>query len=59
MIKGQRRLRIVHIHGVTITKIRPPGMFCFILLQPESLQIFNRWSGYKIIKQNTPEGSDF
>ncbi len=35
-------------------KSDPPGTFCLIFLQPESL-----WSGYKIIKQNTPEGSDF
>ena len=42
--KGKRQadclefsLRIVLIHGVTITKIRPHGTFCLIILQPESL----------------------
>ncbi len=50
-------------------KSDPPGTFCLVILQPESLskicmtrfwqvardgksviQIFDRWSGYKIIK---------
>ena len=30
-----QNLRIVHIHDVEITKIRPPGKFCLIILQPE------------------------
>ena len=36
-------------------KADPPGTFCLIILQPESLSKIC----YKIIKQNTPEGSDF
>ncbi len=27
--------------------------------QKNDVQIFDRWSGYKIVKQNVPEGSDF
>ena len=30
-------LRIEHIHGVKFTKIRPPGTFCLIILQTESV----------------------
>ncbi len=39
--------RIPAIHGAKTTKIRPPGTFCFMILQQ---------SGYKIIKQNVPGG---
>ncbi len=64
-------LRIVHIHGVKITKIKPPW---HVLLDYFTTREFikksvcnffyqvtreYRWSGYKIIKQNMPEGSDF
>ncbi len=45
------------MHGVKINKIRLPT-FCLIILQPEIhaaqtrlYRFFDRWSGYKIIKQ--------
>ncbi len=31
------RLRILAIPGAKPTKIRPPGMFCLIILQPDHL----------------------
>ncbi len=55
------------ISYVSISALPPEGAFQMLthfhhvwpLGQKSVIQIFNRWSGYKIIKQNTPEGSDF
>ncbi len=58
-------LTILAIHGAKITKKQTP-LVCFVCLfynqtvyQKSVIQILERWSGCKIIKQNIPGVSDF